>query len=55
MANNESIDIEDMNLLFLTDSVEEMTAHIKTHAIKKFGLTKKRYNAKWWFGEKLTL
>ena len=51
MAKNESISPEDMKLLFVTDSVEEMTEHIRTHAIKKFKLTTKQQKPKWWFGE----
>jgi len=50
MAKNESISQEDMKLLFVTDSVEDLITHIETHAIKKFGLIKKR-NPKWWFAE----
>lgn len=52
MANNKSIDQNDMGLLFVTDSVEEMTEHIRTHSIQKFGLIKKQYKTKWWFGER---
>jgi len=52
MAENESISPEDMKLLFVTDSVEEMAGHIKTHAIKKFKLVKRGQKPKWWFGEK---
>ncbi len=51
MEENESISPEDMKLLFVTDSVEEMTEHIKTHAIEKFKLVKKEQKPKWWFGE----
>ena len=51
MAANESIGFEDMKLLFVTDSIEEMQEHIKTHAIKKFNLTRKPQRPKWWFGE----
>ncbi len=51
MSENESISQEDMNLLFLTDSVEEMTEHLKEYAIKKFGLIKKPMETRWWFGE----
>lgn len=51
MAANESIRSEDMKLLFVTDSIEEMQEHIKTHAIKKFNLTRKPQRPKWWFGE----
>ncbi|OGS74297.1 MAG: Rossman fold protein, TIGR00730 family [Flavobacteria bacterium RIFCSPLOWO2_12_FULL_35_11] len=51
MAKNESIEKEDMKLLFMTDSVDEMIAHLKVHAVKKFGLKNKSYKSKWWFGE----
>lgn len=51
MADNESISKEDMNLMFLTDSVEEMKAHLKEHAVKRFGLIKKPMRKRWWFGE----
>lgn len=51
MAKNESIDKEDMKLLFMTDSVDEMVAHLKIHAVKKFGLKKKPNKNKSLFGE----
>ncbi|MDX1829007.1 MAG: TIGR00730 family Rossman fold protein [Lutibacter sp.] len=48
MERNESIDEEDRKLLFITDSVDEMVEHLKTHAVKKFGLVKKPRKNKWW-------
>ncbi|SRX72883.1 LOG family protein [Aequorivita antarctica] len=51
MAENESISREDMKLLFVTDSAEEVVEHIKVHAIERFGLVKKQYKPKWWYGE----
>tara|TARA_R110000782_G_scaffold89908_3_gene172714 strand:- start:99 stop:863 length:765 start_codon:yes stop_codon:yes gene_type:complete len=51
MSERESISKEDMNLLFLTDSVNEMEEHLKEHAIKRFGLIEKKMETKWWFGE----
>lgn len=51
MAKNESISPEDMELLFVTDSVKEMAEHIETHAIKKFKLVRKPQRPKWWMGE----
>ncbi|MGB5555924.1 MAG: TIGR00730 family Rossman fold protein [Flavobacteriaceae bacterium] len=51
MAKEESIGPEDMKLLFVTDSVEEMANHIKTHAIERFKLVKKEQTPKWWMGE----
>jgi uncharacterized protein (TIGR00730 family) len=52
MAKNESISPEDMELIFVTDSVEDMAEHIKTHAIKKFNLVRKLQKRKWWLGER---
>lgn len=52
MAKNESISPEDMKLLFVTDSVEDLIAHIETYSIKKFGLIKKQVKPKWWLGER---
>ncbi|TYC14124.1 TIGR00730 family Rossman fold protein [Bizionia gelidisalsuginis] len=51
MAKNESISPEDMEQLFVTDSVEDLITHIKTHSIKKFGLVKKQAKLKWWLAE----
>jgi hypothetical protein len=51
MVQHESISPEDMQLLFVTDSVPDLVAHIEKHAIKKFGLRKIHYEPKWWFGE----
>ncbi len=51
MAKNESISEEDMKLLFVTDSVEDLMAHIETYSVKKFGLVRKQYKPRWWFSE----
>jgi len=51
MEENESISPDDMKLLFVTDSVEDLIRHIETHSIKKFGLVKKQVKPKWWLGE----
>ena len=51
MAENESIAPEDMDLLFMTDSVEEMREHLQEHAVRKFGLVKKPIKTRWWLGE----
>ncbi|WP_339837121.1 TIGR00730 family Rossman fold protein [uncultured Maribacter sp.] len=51
MAENESISPEDMKLLFVTDSVEDVIKHIETYSIKKFGLVPKQSKPKWWLGE----
>lgn len=51
MVEHKTISPEDMKLLFVTDSVPDLVAHIQKHAIKKFGLRKIQYKPKWWFGE----
>lgn len=51
MVENESIGQEDMELIFITDSAEEVVKHIKVNAIKRFGLIKKKYKPKWWYGK----
>lgn len=51
MAKNKTISPEDLNLLFVTDSIEELVAHIDDNSIKKFGLVRTKYSPKWWFGE----
>lgn len=51
MAENESISPEDMNLLFVTDSVKELVNHIEKNSIKKFNLVKRSFSPRWWFGE----
>ncbi|WP_339627822.1 TIGR00730 family Rossman fold protein [uncultured Maribacter sp.] len=51
MSESESISKDDTNLLFLTDSVDEMEEHLKEHAVKRFGLIEKKMETKWWFGE----
>jgi uncharacterized protein (TIGR00730 family) len=51
MAKNESISPNDMKLLFVTDSVEDLITYIESHSIKKFGLVKKQVKPKWWLAE----
>jgi predicted Rossmann-fold nucleotide-binding protein len=42
MVRQQTINEADLNLLFLTDSVDEAAAHIQTHAIDRFGLRKRQ-------------
>lgn len=51
MAESESISPEDMKLIFVTNSADEVVNHIKVHAIEKFNLIKEKYEPKWWYGE----
>lgn len=53
IAENETIDQEDMKLLLYTDSIEEVEAHLKMYAIQRFGLVKsKKYKPIKIIGEK---
>lgn len=51
MAESESISPDDMKLIFVTNSADEVVNHIKVHAIEKFNLIKEKYEPKWWYGE----
>lgn len=51
MNRSESISPEDMELIFTTDSAEEVMEHIKVYAIDKFDLVREKYEPKWWYGE----
>lgn len=51
MAKNESISPHDMELLFVTDSVEDLITHIESRTVKKFKLIQKQVKPKWWLGE----
>jgi uncharacterized protein (TIGR00730 family) len=53
MVKADTIDPSDLDLLLLTDSVEEAMAHICTHAIEKFGLyAGKAPRWRWWLFER---
>ena len=43
---------ENLKLLFITDSLKDLRAHIKKYSIKKFGLKKDPCKSKWLFGKK---
>ncbi len=51
MSQNESISPKDMDLLFVTDSVNDLIAHIESRSVKKFKLIQKQVRPKWWLGE----
>jgi uncharacterized protein (TIGR00730 family) len=47
-----TINAEDLDLLFVTDSVEDAATFIKEKSIAKFGLTQTRKKPRWWLGER---
>ena len=42
MVAEETIDADDLSLLFITDSVDDALAHVRALAIEQFGLTVRR-------------
>ncbi len=42
MVQERTISSADLNLLYVTDVVEEAMAHIREHAIERFGLRRRR-------------
>lgn len=51
MEKEGSISRKDLDLIFITDSTDEVIKHIKVNSIEKFGLVKEHYQPKWWIGE----
>jgi uncharacterized protein (TIGR00730 family) len=52
MVSVGTIDAGDLDLLFITDSVDEALAHVREHAIERFGLTVRRATRpSRWLGE----
>lgn len=52
MAERESISQEDMKLLYVTDSINDLIKHIETYAVQEFGLVRKASKPKWWLRER---
>ncbi len=53
MVEQGTLSPEDMDLICLTDSVEEAMAHIKKYAIDRFNLTYRRIKPMPWLGEQI--
>jgi uncharacterized protein (TIGR00730 family) len=52
MVEARTIDEADLRYLLVTDSVEEAMAHIRTHAVEKFGLRAAAPKRSWFLGER---
>lgn len=54
LVRDRTISPEDVQLLLLTDSVEEAAAHLEKHAVGAFNLTRRtgRPRRRWWLGER---
>ena len=51
MKQRGMISEEDLEFLFVTDSIEELQSYLEAHSIKKYGL-KRDYKRKWWLAER---
>ena len=52
MAEAGTISPDDPDLIFFTDDIEEAKAHLKRHAVRQFGLRRKKLpKASKWLGE----
>ncbi len=47
MALAQTISAHDVDLMLVTDSIDEATTHIQRHAIERFGLTKAARPSPW--------
>lgn len=52
MKANETISTRDMDLLFFTDSVDDLVEHVKKYSIVKFDLKREIFINKWWYGSR---
>jgi uncharacterized protein (TIGR00730 family) len=51
MLEKGTISKKDLELLYLTDSIEEMVNYLNIHAVNKFDLVEKQFKKHWWYGE----
>jgi predicted Rossmann-fold nucleotide-binding protein len=54
LADQGTIDVNDLALLLITDDVNEALEHIRSHAVERFGLTPRRPHPSTWLGERST-
>lgn len=51
MIEEGTISPEDKDLIFVTDSVDEVVEHLKIHAVDKYRLERRNYRPRWWLAE----
>jgi uncharacterized protein (TIGR00730 family) len=54
MIDAGTISAKDLDLMLVTDSVDEAMRHIEQNAVRKFGLTRRRLRPSVWLGERPT-
>jgi hypothetical protein len=52
MVRQGAISRSDLDLLLVTDDLDEAMRHLDTHAVKAFGLRRVR-RPSWWLGERM--
>ncbi len=48
MVVDGTISVSDLQLLIVTDDVDEAMAHVRSHAVEQFGLTRAKAPRRWW-------
>jgi uncharacterized protein (TIGR00730 family) len=52
MVSQGAVAEADLDLLMVTDDLDEAMRHLETHAVGAFGLTRVVWRPKWWLGER---
>jgi hypothetical protein len=52
MLNAGAISADDLDLLKVTDDLDEAMLHIEAHTVGSFGLRRVKTRPKWWLGER---
>jgi predicted Rossmann-fold nucleotide-binding protein len=52
MIDKGAVSKGDLDLLLVTDDLDEAMAHLEKHAVKAFGLTRTRRRPAWWLGRR---
>jgi uncharacterized protein (TIGR00730 family) len=52
MVDEQAISASDLDLLKVTDDLDEAIRHIEAHTIGSFGLRRVKQHARWWLGER---
>jgi uncharacterized protein (TIGR00730 family) len=52
MVSHGAVAESDLDLLMVTDDLDEAMRHLETHAVGAFGLTRVVWRPRWWLGER---
>ncbi len=52
MVSHGAVGERDLDLLLVTDDLDEAMRHLETHAVGAFGLKRVVWRPRWWLGER---